>query len=108
MNTLAGNGSAGFADGAGTAARFNNPTGVAIDDELDRIWVTGLWGVDVIEVGTLAGYSAIAMARALPEGGKVRTIELETEHADFAEESALSLAAFHRFRGLRLFCICLF
>lgn len=39
----------------------------------------------VIEVGTLAGYSAIAMARALPEGGRVRTIEISTHHADFAE-----------------------
>jgi len=41
---------------------------------------------DVIEVGTLAGYSAIAMARALPPGGRVRTIELLDKHADFAEE----------------------
>ena len=41
---------------------------------------------EVVEVGTLAGYSAIAMARALPEGGIVRTIELEDKHADFAEE----------------------
>jgi predicted O-methyltransferase YrrM len=40
---------------------------------------------EVVEVGTLAGYSAIAMARALPEGGRVRTIELEQKHADFAE-----------------------
>jgi len=40
---------------------------------------------DVVEVGTLAGYSAIWMARALPEGGRVRTIELMPEHADFAE-----------------------
>ena len=40
---------------------------------------------DVVEVGTLAGYSAIAMARALPEGGRVRTIELVAKHADFAE-----------------------
>ena len=40
---------------------------------------------DVVEVGTLAGYSAIVMARALPAGGKVRTIELEAKHADFAE-----------------------
>jgi aspartyl/glutamyl-tRNA(Asn/Gln) amidotransferase C subunit len=38
----------------------------------------------VIEVGTLAGYSAIWMARALPAGGRVHTIELETKHADFA------------------------
>jgi len=40
---------------------------------------------EVVEVGTLAGYSAIAMARALPRGGKVRTIELEAKHADFAQ-----------------------
>jgi len=40
---------------------------------------------EVVELGTLAGYSAIAMARALPPNGMVRTIELEAKHADFAE-----------------------
>ena len=40
---------------------------------------------DVIEVGTLAGYSAIWMARALPSGGRLRTIEVSKKHADFAE-----------------------
>lgn len=40
---------------------------------------------EVVEVGTLAGYSAIAMARALPPGGRLRTIEVEKKHADFAE-----------------------
>ena len=40
---------------------------------------------EVVEVGTLAGYSAIVMARALPPGGRVRTIEIERRHADFAE-----------------------
>ena len=39
---------------------------------------------DVIEVGTLGGYSAIAMARALPEGGSVRTIEINATFAEFA------------------------
>jgi predicted O-methyltransferase YrrM len=39
----------------------------------------------VVEVGTLAGYSAITMARALPEDGRVDTIEVNPEHADFAE-----------------------
>ena len=43
---------------------------------------------EVVEVGTLAGYSAIAMARALPEGGRVRTIELDEKHAAFATEWA--------------------
>jgi predicted O-methyltransferase YrrM len=40
----------------------------------------------VVEVGTLGGYSAIAMARALPTVGRVRTIELEPRHAEFARE----------------------
>jgi caffeoyl-CoA O-methyltransferase len=40
---------------------------------------------DVIEVGTLAGYSAISMARALPRRGRVRTVELNEAFADFAE-----------------------
>lgn len=43
---------------------------------------------EVVEVGTLAGYSAIVMARALPEGGRVRTIEIEPKHAAFAREWA--------------------
>jgi predicted O-methyltransferase YrrM len=41
---------------------------------------------EVVEVGTLAGYSAISMARALPPDGRVRTIELSDAHADFTEE----------------------
>lgn len=43
----------------------------------------------VVEIGTLAGYSAIALARALPprrEGGHLRTIEISPEHAGFARE----------------------
>jgi predicted O-methyltransferase YrrM len=39
---------------------------------------------EVVEVGTLAGYAAIAMARALPKGGRVRTIEVSKKHAEFA------------------------
>lgn len=40
----------------------------------------------VIEVGTLAGYSAIWMARALPPGGCVTTLEINDRFADFAED----------------------
>ena len=39
-----------------------------------------------VEVGTLAGYSAISLARALPAGGRVRTIEAEPAHVRFARE----------------------
>lgn len=39
----------------------------------------------VVEVGTLAGYSAIWMARALPEDGRLHTIEFDPRHAEVAE-----------------------
>jgi caffeoyl-CoA O-methyltransferase len=38
----------------------------------------------VVEVGTLIGYSAIRMARALPADGHVWTIEFEPKHAEIA------------------------
>ncbi|MGB1539582.1 MAG: O-methyltransferase [Rickettsiales bacterium] len=38
----------------------------------------------VVEVGTLGGYSAIWMARALPDDGHVHTIEHDAEHAELA------------------------
>jgi caffeoyl-CoA O-methyltransferase len=41
----------------------------------------------VVEVGTLAGYSTIHMARALPPGGRVWTIEFEPKHAALAREN---------------------
>jgi predicted O-methyltransferase YrrM len=49
-----------------------------------QILLKATGATDVVEVGTLGGYSAIWMARALPEGGRVRTIELSPRHADFA------------------------
>jgi predicted O-methyltransferase YrrM len=38
----------------------------------------------VLEIGTLGGYSTIWLARALPPGGKVVTLELEPHHAEVA------------------------
>jgi caffeoyl-CoA O-methyltransferase len=38
----------------------------------------------VVEVGTLVGYSAIHMARALPADGHLWSIEFEAKHADVA------------------------
>ncbi|KAI0082708.1 O-methyltransferase family 3 protein [Panus rudis PR-1116 ss-1] len=38
----------------------------------------------VLEVGTLGGYSTIWLARALPEDGKLITLELEQKHANVA------------------------
>jgi predicted O-methyltransferase YrrM len=38
----------------------------------------------VLEIGTLAGYSTIWLARALPAGGKVVTLEADAKHAQIA------------------------
>lgn len=40
-----------------------------------------------VEVGTLAGYSAIRIARALPDGGRLWTIEVMPEHAEVARRN---------------------
>lgn len=38
----------------------------------------------VVEIGTLAGYSALRMAAALPPGGKLWSIEMDPAHAQVA------------------------
>jgi predicted O-methyltransferase YrrM len=38
----------------------------------------------VLEIGTLGGYSTICMARALPKGGRIVTLEFEPRHAEIA------------------------
>ncbi|PBK61256.1 O-methyltransferase family 3 protein [Armillaria solidipes] len=41
----------------------------------------------ILEVGTLGGYSTIHLARALPDDGKLVTLELEEHHAKIATEN---------------------
>jgi len=38
----------------------------------------------ILEIGTLAGYSSLWLARALPAGGRLITLELDPKHADVA------------------------
>ena len=41
----------------------------------------------ILEVGLLGGYSTIWMARALPEGGRIVSLELVRKHADVARKN---------------------
>lgn len=41
----------------------------------------------ILEIGTLGGYSTIWMARALPAGGRIVTIEADVRHADVARRN---------------------
>lgn len=44
----------------------------------------------ILEVGTLGGYSTIWLARALPEGGTLVTLELEPHHAEVARGNVVA------------------
>jgi len=41
----------------------------------------------ILEVGTLGGYSTIWLARALPAGGRLVTLELDPKHAEVARQN---------------------
>jgi len=41
----------------------------------------------ILEIGTLGGYSTLWLARALPDGGKVITLEYEPRHAEIAAQN---------------------
>jgi len=41
----------------------------------------------VLEIGTLGGYSTICMARALPVGGRIVTLEFSPRHAEVARKN---------------------
>ena len=65
---------------------------IAVSSDVGRLLtlLTGLAGGGrgarlAIEVGTLAGYSGIWIARGLAAGGRLLTIEQDPRHADFAE-----------------------
>src|SRR4029079_17279414 len=61
------------------------PISISADEgRLLQVLLTSIGARRVLEVGTLGGYSAICMARALPPGGKLLSIEIEEKHATFA------------------------
>jgi predicted O-methyltransferase YrrM len=61
------------------------PIAISADEgRLLQVLLTTVGARRVLEVGTLGGYSAICMARALPNNGRVLSIEIEEKHAEFA------------------------
>ena len=50
----------------------------------------------ILEIGTLGGYSTIWLARALPEGGRVISLELNPLHADVARANLLNAGVLER------------
>ena len=68
------------------ASRSGLPSIAISADEgrLLQVLLTTINARRVLEVGTLGGYSAICMARALPPDGRLLSIEIEERHAAFA------------------------
>jgi caffeoyl-CoA O-methyltransferase len=61
------------------------PIAVSADEgRLLQVLLASIGARRVLEVGTLGGYSAIWMARALPADGELVSIEIEPRHAEFA------------------------
>jgi predicted O-methyltransferase YrrM len=50
----------------------------------------------VLELGTLGGYSTIWLARALPTGGKVTTVEADVHHAAVAKSNIEKAGLSHK------------
>jgi predicted O-methyltransferase YrrM len=50
----------------------------------------------VLEIGTLGGYSTLWMARALPEGGRVVTLEFDPHHAEVARTNLANAGVLDR------------
>ncbi|HEY9229639.1 MAG TPA: O-methyltransferase [Gemmatimonadaceae bacterium] len=61
------------------------PIAISADEgRLLQVLLTSINARRVLEVGTLGGYSAICMARTLPPGGRLVTVEINESHAVFA------------------------
>jgi caffeoyl-CoA O-methyltransferase len=75
---------------AGLARAFEVPDGIPAiqvgpsDGKLLQLLLRLVGATRVVEVGTLIGYSAIHMARALGPGGHLWSIEFEPHHAEVA------------------------
>ncbi len=71
------------------AGEFGMPVGWEISSDVGRLFQLLCRAVGarrVVEFGTLAGYSALWFARALPADGRVISIELNPQYAAFARE----------------------
>jgi len=59
----------------------------AVEGKLLQILALAIGAKRILEIGTLGGYSGIHLARALPEGGKLITLEIDPHHAEVAHRN---------------------
>ncbi len=56
-----------------------------IEGRFLELLVFGTGAKRVLELGTFTGYSSLAMAAALPEGGRIDTCDIEPKHVEVAQ-----------------------
>jgi predicted O-methyltransferase YrrM len=59
----------------------------SVQGKLLHLLVRIMGARNILEIGTLGGYSTIWMARALPEGGRIITLEADPKHAEVARKN---------------------
>ncbi len=59
----------------------------AAEGKLLQILALSVGAKRILEIGTLGGYSGIHFARALPEDGKLITLEIDPHHAEVARKN---------------------
>ena len=77
-------------DGALAASRAANLPSIAVspnEGKLLHLLARSHGAQRILEIGTLGGYSTIWLARALPPGGKLVTLEANPMHADVARSN---------------------
>jgi predicted O-methyltransferase YrrM len=55
--------------------------------KLLHLFARAIGAKNILEIGTLGGYSTIWLARALPSGGKLITLEADAKHASVARSN---------------------
>jgi caffeoyl-CoA O-methyltransferase len=64
--------------------------------KLLQVLATACNAEKILELGTLGGYSTIWLARALPEAGKVITVEYDLHHAKVAQKNIDNAGLSHK------------
>ena len=85
------------------AGQFRRPPAFSIDvsapqGKLIHLLASMVGARRALEIGTLGGYSSIWIARALPEGGRLVSLERDKRHAAVAQENVARAGLFRQSR----------
>ena len=68
----------------------------ADEGQLLAVLVRAVGARSALEIGTLGGYSGVWIARALPEDGRLTTIECDPHHAEVARQAFAEAGVAHK------------